>query len=727
MIALGFYLAFSFSFVSHVSAAGTPCILWDSSKPVTASFGASFNLFSSANELLMNVLCFATSASMTVGNGSAIEYIYKTGYTWQNNQWTPFPYSGSTMDSGGNWFIGQASVTNNYTATQLAQKNSVLAYICEWTGVWKCGCNDSACTTNYWNLQQFTQSTDPTPPPPSIAGNAVYVAPDGSDLNPGTLSQPFLTIQRARDAIKLLLPSMSSDISVYIRGGLYPQTSALKFDSSDSGQNGHNVIYSSYAGDPSPVISGGILITGWTLVGDGIYKANVGGLRFRQFYVNGKRAVRARMPNVGSNYAINSWDTTNKLVVINAGEIENWSRLNEVEMVVMAQWLQRNLRIASFSSSGGNASITAMEPERSENFGADFGVFGNNSYFFENAFEFLDSPGEWYLNTGTNELFYKPRPSEDMNTALAVVPSLDTLVQIQGTLASPVHNLQFSGLTFEHSNWTLPSIEGLVMTQAIAIRCTSCSTSVIPPAILVQNAKHLRLERNIFRNMGASGLGLWSGTQDNVIIGNVFKDIAGTGIALDMNAGPNPADYRMVSQRDAVLNNYVTRVGQDYRGSVGIWAGFLDSGRIEHNELFNMPYSGINAGWKWSTLPTQAKNNTIRYNRIHNVMNQLADGSGIYTLGAQPGTSISENYVYDLARSPWAGSYAIAGLYTDAGSTVITLENNVLENVPSDIFDNSGASGNTFFNNGSNTTNSNSVKANAGILPVYQDILLNGN
>jgi hypothetical protein len=131
--------------------------LWNSSLAVPANFGASFNWFSTAKELLINVLCSgSSSATVNIGNGSALEYIYKTGYTWTNNQWTPFNYSGQTMDAGGNWFIGSAS--NAFAGIDITQKQSVLAYICEWDGsAWHCGCHDQTCATNYWNLQQFKQ------------------------------------------------------------------------------------------------------------------------------------------------------------------------------------------------------------------------------------------------------------------------------------------------------------------------------------------------------------------------------------------------------------------------------------------------------------------------------------------------------------------------------------------------------------------------------------------
>ena len=130
--------------------------LWNSTLAVPANFGASFNWFSNAKELLMNVYCSGSTATANVGNGSSVQYIYKTGYTWSNNQWTSFNYSGQNMDAGGNWFIGSAN--KSLGTLDLTQKQSVLAYICEWNGTsWKCGCNTSACTTNHWNLQQFKQ------------------------------------------------------------------------------------------------------------------------------------------------------------------------------------------------------------------------------------------------------------------------------------------------------------------------------------------------------------------------------------------------------------------------------------------------------------------------------------------------------------------------------------------------------------------------------------------
>jgi Right handed beta helix region len=135
--------------------ASTSCQnLWNSTLAVPSGFGASFNLFDSAKELLINVLCSGSGETVNVGNSSSLEYIYNQGYSWSGTNWTPYTYSCSNLVSS-TWCVGNASAS---LSLDPATKQSVLAYICDWNGTqWNCGCHDSSCTTNYWNLQQFKQ------------------------------------------------------------------------------------------------------------------------------------------------------------------------------------------------------------------------------------------------------------------------------------------------------------------------------------------------------------------------------------------------------------------------------------------------------------------------------------------------------------------------------------------------------------------------------------------
>jgi len=163
-----------------------------------------------------------------------------------------------------------------------------------------------------------------------------------------------------------------------------------------------------------------------------------------------------------------------------------------------------------------------------------------------------------------------------------------------------------------------------------------------------QAADNIRFERNTFRQLGASALNLSMGANDNVVVGNVIADVSGSGISVDLNLEGNPADPRKVSRRNVIRNNDIAGTGRDYYQTVGIMVGYGDSTIIEHNELFEMPYSGISVGWGWEDRASVARNNLVRYNRVSGALNLMDDGGGIYLLSRQPGTVVAENYVHDL-------------------------------------------------------------------------------
>jgi hypothetical protein len=93
-------------------------------------------------------------------------------------------------------------------------------------------------------------------------------------------------------------------------------------------------------------------------------------------------------------------------------------------MIIHNEWEQYNLRLGSFSTSGDYASVFVQEPERSSlftffSYAPDLQT-NNLVYYMENAMEFLDSPGEWYLDTNTGTLYYMPRVGEDISSASIV-------------------------------------------------------------------------------------------------------------------------------------------------------------------------------------------------------------------------------------------------------------------------------------------------------------------
>lgn len=558
---------------------------------------------------------------------------------------------------------------------------------------------------------------------------SVFVSPSGNDASSGGQADPVRTLVRAQALARAAAPSMSSDITVYLRGGTYELPSTLLFDDRDSGRNGFKVVYRSYASE-SPVISGGRRIQSWTAVSPGLFRAAVPGWRFRQLYVNGKPAVRARTPNDGSYYRLRGWDEAGRRLSINSAEIASWNHLNEVELIVFKEWTQDNLRLGSFTTSGTEALVTPLEPDRSRAFQThSYLRQSNQAYYFENAFEFLDQPGEFYLDTAAAQVYYRPRPGEDMTTAEVYAPALEQLVQLQGTASAPVRDIRFQGISFQHSTWTQPSAEGFSHWQAdVSVIGTQTR---IPAAVHLQNAERILFERCTFRNLGGSGVSLYENTRENALQGNIFEDIAAAGVSVDTS-------LLGTSLRDSVRNNVIRRIGQGYRSMWGIFAGYPAELTVEHNELHSLPGGGIGVGWGWTGADTSLRANLIARNHISNVLLVTEDSGGIYTLSKQPGTRIVENYIHDIPVSGLAGSWQnVNGIYLDEQSSFMSLENNVIESVLYTLYrhvshDNTilnhvgsirvlDAGVDTFRTDG--TLDAAAVRANAGLQPSYRDLL----
>jgi len=90
---------------------------------------------------------------------------------------------------------------------------------------------------------------------------------------------------------------------------------------------------------------------------------------------------------------------------------------------------------------------------------------GNSAFWLLNAIQFLNAPGEWYLDRDAQKLYYWPRKGEQMETAQVIAPYLETLVRVQGNIDHPVSNIHFKGISFQHTGWLRPSEQGHVPHQ----------------------------------------------------------------------------------------------------------------------------------------------------------------------------------------------------------------------------------------------------------------------
>jgi hypothetical protein len=571
-----------------------------------------------------------------------------------------------------------------------------------------------------------------------------YVSPQGNDCNAGTLAAPFRTLSKARDVVRTVNDAMTGDIVVYLRGGTYSLASTLSFGAADSGTRGFYVKYLNYPGE-TPLLTGGQPISGWSVSDstNNIWQATGVTSRFRQLYVNGSKAIRARTPNLGTGGAANfnritGADQSVPNVQVASSQVASWKNLTKVEMHLMINWGDATLRLASYSTAGTTASLKFQSPEAGILSQRPFPILASvkQAYYFENAFEFLDAPGEWYLDETTNTLSYEPRAGEDMATATVVAPMVETLVSVTGASAdtAPAHHVWFQGLAFAHSTYLRPSSFGFLDGQAGQYNVSATAQNqqyVGRPAagVLVANANNIWFERNIFTQMAATGLDFNYGTHDDTIVGNVFTDIGGAGVSVgkfvedettEFHIAYNPSNTSEICTNDTIKDNYITNVTTEIQGACGIACGYPRSIDIEHNEVANVNYTGISVGFGWTSAANAMSGNRINYNNIHDIVRILADGGGIYTLSNQgSGSQMEYNYIHDFQKSQWA-DYGDHGLYLDEQTSGYSVSHNVLVNCPAISTNHPGA--NTMTDNAGTLA---STISSAGIEPAYLDIKKN--
>jgi len=123
-------------------------------------------------------------------------------------------------------------------------------------------------------------------------GSAYFVAPDGRDMNPGTMEKPFATLRRAQEALR------QKRGEVFLRGGTYHLSAPLVFNAEDSGTKESPVIFQAYQNE-QPVISGGVKLDklDWQPWTNGIFEAKVPeDLRTEEIFVNGQRQIWRAIP-----------------------------------------------------------------------------------------------------------------------------------------------------------------------------------------------------------------------------------------------------------------------------------------------------------------------------------------------------------------------------------------------------------------------------------------------
>ncbi|MDL5513352.1 right-handed parallel beta-helix repeat-containing protein [Arenibacter sp. M-2] len=515
----------------------------------------------------------------------------------------------------------------------------------------------------------------------------IHVSPSGDDNNSGTFERPFKSLGRATAVLGAMDSHQLEKIVVWLNDGVYRISNAIVLDSTVK-RKGTTFKFKAVEGS-SPTISGAVELKDWTNLDNGIWVSEVPenlGI-FRELFVKGKRAIRARHPNkeylrvkeVGADRRTN--------FTYHIGDFPQPKKPGEVELVVFHDWSITRIPIKDISLDAHTITASDSIGAKGLNFFNLDNWEPNPRYYLENDIEFLDEEYEWYLDSFASKIYLKLPMDLEPSQLSIEVPLAESLLIVEGSEQNPISNISFEGISFKHCRWNIPN-----HTYAGIQACNfdtqqgNKEWAVVPTAIRTTWAHNIRFEDCEFSSLGGSGIWLGTGTINSTITSCRIRDISGNGVMIgegqDRRVSGEP--WWKIAPHQAALGNKVvdsdiSDCGTQFYGAVGIWCGLTAETILKNNEIYNLPYTGISIGWMWSPEPTPCRDNTIAENHIHHVMQKLSDGGGIYMLGLQPGSKLIGNHIHDISVN--AGRAESNGMFLDEGTKDVLVENNLIYNI----------------------------------------------
>ena len=491
----------------------------------------------------------------------------------------------------------------------------------------------------------------------------LFVSPRGNDAWTGLKSEPaadgkegpLATLKGAREALrKARQEGGSGPWTITVREGVYEMQEPLSLQEVDSGTAEQPVMWRAFAGEV-PVIRGAVALHGWEVWKGAIQRAPFPGAKrafggVRQLLLGGERQTLARYPNadpkdpVAGGWAFaagEGWPMYSDkpgedkhTLEVRERDWRTWAKPEEVEVFVFPRYNWWNNRERVKSVDVATRRVTLVRD-------CSYAIRLDDRYFFQNALEELDAPGEWYFDRSEGYVYFWPPQGRRAEEASAV------LVRSLLRMEPGTHDVVWSGFTMEGSNES---------------------------AVVLSKTRRCVVERNSIRSVGdwgGHGVSVEEGW-GNVVRRNTIVDVGNCAVVLSggvqdsLECGENVAEDNQLSGFGVF---YKQGVGVNLRGA----GNRAMHNHIHHGPRFGIMHSGVV--------------HEVGFNHIHDVCLETEDTGAIYSNGRDwltgRGSVIHHNYIHDVPGfSMWQGQPKTPnfawGIYLDDSTGGVDVIGNIV-------------------------------------------------
>ena len=456
----------------------------------------------------------------------------------------------------------------------------------------------------------------------------IYVNPDGNPENTGFQDAPLSTLQDAIDkALSYKKENASAQITIHVLKGEYRLDKPIHINTELS-----NVKIIGAGVDKVTIKGSKQLYLDWNNYKGKILVANVSNqIQFDQFFVNGSQQILARYPNYdekGGHWQGHASDA------ISPERVKTWKQPKGAIIHAMhsGEWGGFHYEVTKANQDGTLEYTGGHQNNRPSKM--------HNKYrMVENVLEELDSPGEWFLDRQSQQLYYWPLSKQSFKSATLEGVTLKHLVEIVGSENTPVKNVSISGIRFEHAQRTLmEKYEPLLRSDWTIYR---------GGAVFIENSENTEVVDCEFTNLGGNVIFVSKYNRDVKITGNHIYNSGASAVSFvgDASAVRSPSfQYgkfvplkvmdtvkgpanKLYPSNCIVNDNLIYRIGRVEKQVSGVQISMAMNITIQSNSIYDIPRAGINVSeGTWG-------GHVIEYNDVFNTVLETSDHGAFNSWG----------------------------------------------------------------------------------------------